>query len=232
MTQGIRIIVTKSTMGDVNCYLLEAGGGFILVDTGYSTSCASLENELDKAGCKPGNLRLAVLTHGDIDHTGNCAYLQKKYGVKVAMHGDDMGMAEHGDMSYNRSSNPILSMALRRMPLIFRVISLFSRSSKYEGYKPDFLVGEGFGLSSYGINAKVVHIPGHSKGSIGVLTEDGNLFCGDLLTNMDKPALNAIMDDRAAANASVEKLKSFSIATVYPGHGKPFQWGPFANSLV
>jgi hypothetical protein len=30
------------------------------------------------------------------------------------------------------------------------------------------------------------------------------------------------MDDLAAANSSVEKLGSFGINTVYPGHGKPF----------
>ncbi|RLI67201.1 hypothetical protein DRO91_10540, partial [Candidatus Heimdallarchaeota archaeon] len=30
-----------------------------------------LERELEKAGCKPGDLKLVVLTHGDFDHTGN-----------------------------------------------------------------------------------------------------------------------------------------------------------------
>jgi hypothetical protein len=30
------------------------------------------------------------------------------------------------------------------------------------------------------------------------------------------------MDDAAAANASVEKLRSLEINTLYPGHGQPF----------
>jgi hydroxyacylglutathione hydrolase len=50
----------------------------------------------------------------------------------------------------------------------------------------------------------------------------GDLFCGDLLIHMDKPVLNEILDDSAAANASVERLKILDIDTVYPGHGKPF----------
>jgi hydroxyacylglutathione hydrolase len=54
------------------------------------------------------------------------------------------------------------------------------------------------------------------------LTADGGLFCGDLLTNIDKPVLNSIMDDKAATKASVEKLKNLNVNMVYPGHGKSF----------
>lgn len=69
---------------------------------------------------------------------------------------------------------------------------------------------------------RAIYIPGHSKGSIGVMTADGDLFCGDLLENLSTPTFNTIMDDPATAQASLEKLKSLDIRTVYPGHGKPF----------
>ena len=49
-----------------------------------------------------------------------------------------------------------------------------------------------------------------------------NLFCGDLFDNTENPALNSIMDDPEAADVSVEKLRSFAINTVYPGHGRSF----------
>jgi glyoxylase-like metal-dependent hydrolase (beta-lactamase superfamily II) len=75
----------------------------------------------------------------------------------------------------------------------------------------------------------VLHIPGHSKGSIGILTASGELFCGDLLENTAGPALNSIMDDRAAANASVAILESAGVSTVYPGHGKPFPMELFTS---
>jgi glyoxylase-like metal-dependent hydrolase (beta-lactamase superfamily II) len=82
-------------------------------------------------------------------------------------------------------------------------------------------------LSDCGFDAQVLALPGHSRGSIGILTAGGDLFCGDLLDNTDKPALNSIMDDLAAANASVEKLSGFAIHTVYPGHGQPFPMEKF-----
>jgi hydroxyacylglutathione hydrolase len=222
MVQEINTIISTSILGGVNCYLIKADSGYILIDTGYSTSRTALEKDLESAGCKPGNLKLVILTHGDVDHTGNCAYLQEKYKAMIAMHKDDSGMAERGDMSYNRKPNPVLAIFLKKMPLIFRMISFFSPSSKYEGFKPDITIDEGSDLSKYGFDANIVRLPGHSKGSIGVLTAGGDLFCGDLLENMKKPVLNSIMDDKAAANASVEKLKRLKINTVYPGHGKPF----------
>ena len=218
----IKTICSKSRLGSVNCYLIETDAGFILVDTGYSTSRPVLEHELESEGCSPGNLRLIILTHGDLDHTGNCAYLQEKYRAPVAMHVGDSGMVKGGDMSYGRKPNFILAMLLKRMPLLFRTISLFDRSSGYEGFKPDVLVDEGFDLTKYGLKASVICLPGHSSGSIGILTQAGDLFCGDLLTNTGKPMINSIMDDRAAASASLEKLKGSRLRTIYPGHGDPF----------
>jgi glyoxylase-like metal-dependent hydrolase (beta-lactamase superfamily II) len=88
-------------------------------------------------------------------------------------------------------------------------------------------------LSDYGLEATVLSIPGHSKGSIGVLCPAGDLFCGDLFDNTKTPLLNAIMDDLEAAHASLAKLNKLAIHTVYPGHGKPFAMEDysFANQV-
>ncbi len=200
-------------LGRVNCYLIKTGTGYILIDTGASNKRADLEKELESAGCKPGSLELIVLTHGDFDHTGNGAYLREKLGAKIAMHHDDSGMAERGDMFWNRNKSNIIIKMLA--PILFGF-------GKSERFKPDLYIEDGYDLSEYGFDARVVYIPGHSKGSIGILTTGGDLFCGDLLENTDKPTLNSIMDDVETANTSVEKLKKLSINTVYPGHGKPF----------
>lgn len=215
MPQEIKTIslLLPYRLGSVNCYLIETDTGYVLIDTGGSNKRADLEKELESAGCKPGNLELIVLTHGDFDHTGNCAHLRKKYGAKIAMHYDDSGMVERGDMFSNRKSGNILVKMIA--PILFR----FAKSDRFE---PDLYVEDGYDFSEYGFDAKVLHIPGHSKGSIGILTADGDLFCGDLLANTDEPQLNSIIDDSAAANASVEELKTLEIDTVYPGHGKPF----------
>ena len=208
-------------MGAVNCYLVTTGTGYILIDTGGSNRRTDLENELESAGCKPGDLKLIVLTHGDFDHTGNAAHLGKKFGAKIAMHRDDSGMVERGDMFWNRKKGNML------VRMITPILTGFGKS---ERFTPDICVEEGYDLSEYGFDAQVLDIPGHSKGSIGILTAGGDLFCGDLLTNTDQPALNSIMDDPAAAHASVEKLKSLSINTVYPGHGQPFPMERFIEN--
>ena len=220
MPQKIKTIslLIPYKLGSVNCYLIETGTGYILIDTGCSNKRTDLEKELESAGCKPGNRKLIVLTHGDFDHTGNAAYLRKKFGTKIAMHYDDSGMVERGNMFLNRKKGNILIRMIA--PILFRF-------GKSERFKPDSYIEDGYDLSEYGFDAKVLHIPGHSKGSIGVLTAGDDLFCGDLLENRDKPGLNSIMDDSAAANASVEKLKSIKINTVYPGHGKPFPMDTF-----
>lgn len=199
--------------GTVNCYLVETDSGFVLVDTGGSNKRTELENELASAGCKSGNLDLIVLTHGDFDHTGNAVYLREKFGAKIAMHRDDSGMAEHGDMFWNRSSGGALFRIIA--PILFG----FPKSNRF---KPDFYVEDGTDLSGYGFDAQVLRLPGHSKGSIGIRTAGGDLFCGDLLENLKEPATNSIMDDPAACEASIEKLQGFEIKAVYPGHGKPF----------
>jgi len=200
-------------LGSVNCYLVKTNAGYILIDTGSSNQRTALEQELRNAGCQSGQLKLIILTHGDFDHTGNAAYLRQKFGAPLAMHLDDFGMIERGDMFASRSNgNPIFKAIA---PLLFR----FGHSNRVT---PDIAINQGYELSEYGLDAKVVSIPGHSGGSIGILTAVGDLLAGDLLENTRQPALNSIMDDQAAAQASVEKLRTLNIKTVYPGHGAPF----------
>ncbi|NJD54025.1 MAG: MBL fold metallo-hydrolase [Candidatus Methanoperedens sp.] len=215
--------ITLHYLIDVNSYLVKTADGYILIDTGFSTKRADFEKELENAGLRPGNLKLIVLTHGDFDHTGNAAYLRKKFGTEIAMHNGDSGMVERGDMFWNRKKGNILLGMM--VPILFGF-------GKSERFKPDLYVEDGYNLSGYGFDAIVLHTPGHSKGSIGILTASGDLFCGDLFLNEDKPGLNSNMDDPTAANASVEKLIGLQINTVYPGHGKPFPMELFINQEV
>lgn len=226
MQQQIQIIylLLPLNLGSVNCYLLQKDTDYILIDTGGSNKRTEIEEALLCAGCKPGNLRLIILTHGDFDHTGNAAYLRNKFDTKIAMHHDDSGMLERGDMFFNRKKpNILIRIMLPILPIIFGF-------GKSERCKPDLYLEDGYDLSKYGFDAKVVEIPGHSKGSIGILTANGDFFCGDLLENIDKPTFSSIIDDLTAANTSVEKLKSLKINTLYPGHGKPFAMELFANN--
>ena len=50
-------------MGKVNCYLVKNHKGFFLIDTGLPRGEKQLLEALEKAGCKPGDLKLIILTH-------------------------------------------------------------------------------------------------------------------------------------------------------------------------
>jgi glyoxylase-like metal-dependent hydrolase (beta-lactamase superfamily II) len=135
-------------------------------------------------------------------------------------------MVERGDMFAGRSSSHVL---LRWIAPLFAALFGFGKAARF---RPDVTLDDGADLAAYGWDARVLSLPGHSKGSIGLLTAEGELFCGDLLDNTDGPALNALMDDRAAGQASVERLRRLDVHTVYPGHGKPFPMKQFlANDI-
>ena len=203
-----------------NCYLVKTDTGFILIDTGRASKRTKLEKELESADCNPGNLKLILLTHGDFDHTGNAAYLCKKFATKIAMHYGDSEMVERGDMFWNRKNPNIL---------VRIIVNVFLGLSQADRFKPDLTIEDGYHLSEYGFDAKVLHLPGHSKGSIGILTAGGDLFCGDLFMNMNHPTPTSLVDDKAELKVSIEKLKSIKINTVYPGHGKPFPMNSFTK---
>ncbi len=225
MLQDIKII----DFGVVNSYLIQNDTGWIMVDTGIRRKRSALLRELEATGCKPGSLKLIILTHGDYDHAGNAAFLRKNYRTKIAMHQDESAVVEKGDMVLSRNNRPLFSKTISRIML--KVILPFMRFGKFERFKPDLFIGDGYDLSAYGIEAKILYLPGHSSGSIGILTADGNLFCGDFVINGDKPGLNYITADPVAANTSIEKLRNLKINTVYPGHGKPFPMESFIKEI-
>ena len=214
--------VTILGLGGINCYLLKAGDGFVLIDTRLPSKRANLEKRLEGAGCRPGNLKLIVLTHGDLDHAGNAAHLRRSYGTKIVMHAGDAGMVERGDMTWNRKAKPDRrTLTSHAILLASRLWLLFFKQGEFEVFTPDIYVADDDELARYGLAAQVLSLPGHSKGSIGVLTSQGDLFCGDLLQNFGRPGAPFI-DDLADQETSIEKLRALAVTTIYPGHGKPF----------
>ena len=210
----INIISNRFMLNNyVNCYLVKTDDSYVMVDTGMPNKRQVIEKEIENAGCHPGELKLIILTHGDLDHTGNAAYFRKKYGTKIAMHHDDVGMVEHGDMFWSRKNPNVIVKVLSNQ---------FFGLKEVDRFVPDLTIEDGYDFSSFGFQAKALHLPGHTKGSIEILTCDNDLFCGDLLGNINNPSRFSLIDDSAEAEASIKKLKNLNIKTVYPGHGKPF----------
>ncbi len=224
--------ITRIDLDGVNSYLCKTAEGFVLIDTGghlsrdkqFVNRREKLENELKKAGCWPGNLKLLVLTHGDSDHTANAAYIREKYKTMIAMHAGDAEMAK-APTTERMMENFRFRMLRYRIvsPLVKKLVTrvIAKQLSDFESFEPDILLEDGSSLLDYGLDARVVHLPGHTDGSIGILLNDGSLISGDTYTCSGKllPAPNA--KDFAALDKSIGRLKGMNIKKVYPGHGEP-----------
>ena len=207
-------------LSNVYSYLLQTDEGFFLVDTGMTNARRQLDSALQHFCTNPSDLKLIILTHGDFDHTGNARYIRDRYHSRISMHSDDAPMLANGDMFWKRKI---------KNGLLKQVMSMVIRFGEQNQCEPDVLLADGDSLAPYGLDAQVLNTPGHSSGSICLLTSAGDLFCGDLFNNSSgKPRLNSMMYNQPAAEVSFTRLKSLPIKMVYPGHGKPFPW----NALI
>jgi hydroxyacylglutathione hydrolase len=207
--------------GIANFYLLRASGGFALVDCGSVLNRGRLRRALREAGCRPGDLKLVIMTHADFDHTGNAGWLQRGYRAPVLIHRAELP-AVSGNMldSRARPVGWLVRGAIRALGWLLA-----------RRFAPDVVIDAETDLRDYGLEARIALIPGHTRGSIGVLTADGDMFCGDLLNNAKgKPVKNWLVDVPEDMDASVRKLDALGVRTVYPGHGPPFSWGDFTKS--
>ncbi len=225
--------IIRLDLGGVNCYLLKKEKQFLLVDTGghmlldkvFTNRREILLESLKKEGCMPGDLKLVILTHGDNDHAGNAAYLKEHYNVKIAMHAGDQELVTDLDWAKMEESFNFRSLVNR---IVFKLLRkkigklYVDIIADFTDFKPDILLEEGTDLAEYGFAAKILHLPGHTKGSIGILVNENGLIAGDTLKFVKKPepALNAT--DFVMLNKSIERIKGMGIKNIYPGHGQPF----------
>ena len=192
-----------------NCYIVESGNNAILVDTGSGEAYSTVLEE-----CRKYNLRLIVLTHVHFDHAENAAKLSKEFDVPVAFHKSDEELFDS-----------FLAQPLRSYGIVGRVVLGLSLKvlKNTEVKKPEKIVyiDEGDVLSAYGIDAGILSLPGHTKGSIGVDVENKSLLVGDALDNWISPATGHLYSNLEELKSSAGKIQSLGERTVYYGHGKP-----------
>jgi glyoxylase-like metal-dependent hydrolase (beta-lactamase superfamily II) len=102
---------------------------------------------------------------------------------------------------------------------------------KFDCFQPDIALEDGQDLAVYGYPAKIIHTPGHTPGSIAILTEDEQLFAGDTLANRNKPEGAWFIENEQELQASLVRLKKTNTRIIYPGHGRPFS-GEALTSLT
>jgi hydroxyacylglutathione hydrolase len=204
-----------------NAYLIKCNNKFVLIDAGPYDCCDQLEQGLSEAGCVPGNLAMIIATHAHFDHIGNFAYLQKRYGAIIGMNTRDLPLV-NGEPPHAEYRSAMVRIVAPFLQWMFRK-RVCEVNTHFERFKPDIFLDEGYDLGVYGINAKIIDIPGHTKGSIGVLTNDGVLFSGDCINSMmGHPGISLFADNYDDLDSSIAKLKRLAVKTVYSGHGDPF----------
>jgi len=210
--------LARISLGFVNAYLARTPQGFVLVDTGVPDSWDRLCGELAAHGCTKENLKLVVLTHGDMDHIGCARRLWKEWGVPIAAHRGDLAMMATGEGPKRRGTSLAIRIGMKLRP--FRKPDLEATDSPY--FTPDRFLEDGDSLLPYGWDARVVHGPGHTAGSIAVLTAEGDLIVGDTASNMTRPGPGMLAEDFDEYNRTLTAFHLLPVRTVHPGHGGPF----------
>ncbi len=200
--------IHRIASGNVNCYIVAVNDKAILIDTGRKKY---REKILER--CKKFHVSLIVLTHGHMDHCQNAAYLAETLHIPIAINKNDM------DLIPDNRKQSLLAKTLLGKIVLSVSLSSFEMDS-LEVFDPIIYLKNGDDLSEYGIAAKVVELPGHTKGSIGIEIED-NLFVGDALMNMFYPTVSMLYVDEQEMLLSAKHISELGDKTIYFGHGKP-----------
>lgn len=203
----VMVDIHRVVSGNVNCYIVADNDKAILIDTG---SKKYREKILEK--CREFHVCLIVLTHGHMDHCQNAAYLADVLQIPIAMSDKDMNLIPD-----NRKQSLLAKTFLGKIVLSVS-LSSFEKDS-LEMFEPTIYLKNGDDLSGYGIDAQIVELPGHTKGSVGVQIED-NLFVGDALMNMFYPTISMLYTDEREMLKSAKYISELGEKTIYFGHGK------------
>jgi len=188
-----------------NVYLVTVEDGLLLVDSGMPGNAKRILAFIERLGRQPRELRFVVLTHCDIDHVGSAAELKRLTGAQVAIHALDASVLSGQQQSQKGG----------------RVMVVLSRLFRFQPVVPDVLPQDGDTIGGF----RVVHVPGHTAGSIALRRDDGVVFSGDALLS-DRhgrvlPPRPRLSLNPAQASVSAEKIKALGFTVLLTGHGAP-----------
>jgi hydroxyacylglutathione hydrolase len=198
-----------------NCYLLEGTTGVVLVDPGPPGSAPAIIDKMAGLGIPPEQVRLILITHGHLDHYGGVPAVKAWCSAPVVAHPIAPG--------FSQDRRNVLPPAQTLQGSLMRWVYLLqSPLAHFAPLKADLLLDEGAGLSPYGLDARLITVPGHAPGSLAVVTGEGDILIGDLFVNYAVPSQPIYLSDRQAWRLSYERVRAIQPRTVYVGHGDPF----------
>lgn len=190
-----------------NVYVIKGEYGDILIDTGFIGIKKNLKKWLDNF-----NIKLIILTHAHVDHTWNTAYLKEIYNCEVAIGVNDLVNLDNTKINSKASK--------KRYNLWTKLMNFGMRNFKPTKFKVDIKLKNNQTINKYGIDLKIVSLPGHTNGSIGILYKD-YLFAGDALVYRSKyPEIAYQNQNNNQAKKSYNKILKINPKIIFIGHDK------------
>lgn len=189
-----------------NIFHLRGRDADLVLDFGMGLS--SLRGALELTEGKPV---LAVASHGHVDHVGSFHEFELRYGH----------IAEQATFTEMRDRDTLASLFRDIDKAVTRPPAPAWRTADYRLSPAPLttLLTEGDSLDLGNARLRVLHLPGHSPGSIGLLDErDGLFFSGDAIYR------GGLVDDvpgadRAVYRRTMERLARLEVAVAHGGHG-------------
>jgi hydroxyacylglutathione hydrolase len=180
-------------------WVLKTPNGAALVDAGGDAAGGELLAELKAQGVTPDAVHTVLITHGHVDHWA-AAHLFPNARVVI---GPGEGALIRGEFP-QRSLVGRLTRSMARPPVPARLEE----------------VKDGDELDVDGEKVRVIHVPGHTPGSVVYLWRDV-LFSGDALVRSNRglePSPFIFTEDTQQGTASLAKLREVPFTRVADGH--------------
>ncbi|MFJ8716020.1 MBL fold metallo-hydrolase [Streptomyces violaceus] len=198
-------------------YLWRDGDELTLVDAGPAGYGAPIAEAVSALGRDPRDVRRIVLTHFHEDHVGGAGEFAALSGAEVLVHRLDAPVVR-GEVPgpapvFEDWERPLYEQAAKLLPK-----GGFVRPSGVTELSDGEVLDVGGG-------AHVVHVPGHTHGSIALhLPEHGVLFTGDTVaaSPVDGTVMPGVLNlDRPAVLAACRRLAELDAEVACFGHGDP-----------
>jgi glyoxylase-like metal-dependent hydrolase (beta-lactamase superfamily II) len=211
-------------LGITCVYLLPGMAGYLLIDAGPRGYASVFLRTIRRYGISPKQIRLILVTHVHYDHVGSLQAIQDHCRCPVLVHRAEAERLARGLVVLPPGTQPLarLLIALAR-----RHSRLVKRLLRFDPVMPDRIVETPLDLRPFGFDARILPTPGHTPGSVSVITASGQALVGDLAINYlpgeRGPFYPPFGDSRQDIRDSWRTLLDRGARIIYPSHGKPFK---------